>query len=284
MNIKLLYGDEFWQKLKELLEYAEKRVFIASAYMGKDNYQEVIDLVDPDVFLYFAVRNDSGFKPSSRCVEIDKDYFHGKIYLIDNCIIIGSQNLYEARVTKQGEFNVLFETDERTSSLILYQALLKIAQQSPVKVEPINEHFREFYDMECPFCGHSTVADPESIHVCPGYGDGSSFVSNEDCWSYGDDGACKYCPHEERKPIIDSYVCDDSGCGFGISSHPSKFLHHAINSPDKGRLSRAEEFIRLFNFLSSYMPSNDLMDFYRALGFIGDIYNAQLERMEWSIE
>jgi hypothetical protein len=284
MKIKLLYGDEFWQELNELLERAEERVFVASAYIGEDSYRKVVDLVDPDVFLYFAVRSDSGFRPPEKCLVIDEKYFHGKIYLIDNCVIIGSQNLYETKCTKQGEFNVLFEANGNTSSLILYQALLKIAQQSPTKVEPINDNFKNFYDMECPFCGASTIADPESIHVCPGYGDGSNFVSNEDCSSYGGDGACEYCPVEERKTIDDCYVCDDSGCGFGISSHPSVFLHHAINSPDEERLSRAKEFIRLFNFLGSYMPTEDLMAFYRALGFIGNIYNARIERMEWNID
>jgi len=106
MNIQLLYGDEFWCKFEALLNIAKERVFIASAYLGQNDYRRVIQAIPKGVFYYFATRDEnSNYKPNSRCILINKNYFHGKIYLIDNCVIIGSQNLYKPKIIRQGEFS-----------------------------------------------------------------------------------------------------------------------------------------------------------------------------------
>lgn len=280
MKIKLLYGDEFWSEIDYLIRNAKYRAFLASAFWGKKDYNDIISKIDPNIFYYFAAREDSTYKPSNRCLMINKDYFHGKIYLIDNNIIIGSQNLYKAQIERQGEYSVMFNADDFTSSLILYQALLKIAEQSSTCDEPINPNFIEFYNDGCPFCGNAILPESFSIHRCPEYGGG--FISDEDCLSYGGSGACKYCLEEKRENIGECYCCDHSGCGFGISLSCSSFIYHTFDTPDKDKEKRAREFIKLFNFLSSYMNGEDTISFFKALGFIGKIYNVRLERMEWN--
>ncbi|MCK4329984.1 hypothetical protein KAX02_09095 [candidate division WOR-3 bacterium] len=282
MRIKLLYGNEFWETFNELIKNVKERVFIASAYLGKTDYVNYKNLIPSNVFWYFACRSDNNFKPKDRCVLIDKNYFHGKIYLIDNCIILGSQNLYTPQIVRQGEFSVLFETDKFTSSLILYQALLKIAKQLPIIEEPVNEAFLNFYIKGCPFCNND-IAEPFSIITCPEYGGG--FVSEEDCSSYGGTGACKYCIAENRESLGECYCCDHSGCGFGISIDKLSFIYHTFDPPDRIREERAREFVRTFNFLAKYMKkSEDAVDFFYSLGFIGKIYNARIETFEWQIK
>lgn len=282
MNIQLLYGGEFWCKFEALLNNAKERVFIASAYLGQNDYRRVIQAIPKGIFYYFATRDEnSNYKPNSRCILINKNYFHGKIYLIDNCVIIGSQNLYKPKVIRQGEFSVLFNTDNFTSSVILYQALLKISQQSPVTIEPVNSKFLDFYGYGCPFCGNSMTAEPLTIHRCPEYGGG--FISDEDCSSYNNTGACKYCIPENRENIGECYCCDHFGCGFGISLDSSSFIYHTFDPPDKEKEARAKEFVRLFNFLAQYMNQNDIINLFNSLGFNGRIYDVQLERLEWDI-
>ncbi len=280
MKIKLLYGDEFWSEIDHLIKYAKDRVFLASAYWGAKYHKDIMSKINPDIFYYFAARGDSTYKPSDRCLIIDKNSFHGKIYLIDNCIIIGSQNLYKAQIERQGEYSVLFDADDFTSSLILYQALLKIAEQSSTCYEPINQNFIKFYDEGCPFCGNANLPEPFSIHRCPEYGGG--FISDEDCLSYGGDGACKYCIEENRENIGECYCCDHSGCGFGVSLSCLKFIYHTFDSPNRNKEERAKEFVKLFNFLSKYMNEEDTIEFFEALGFKGKIYDVRLERMEWN--
>lgn len=278
MKIKLLYGTDFWDTLDILIKNANDRVFLASAYWGQKDYLHYKSIIPNNIFYYFLSRDDSGFIPNDRCIKIDNTLFHGKIYLIDNTIIIGSQNLYKPKKIKDGEYSVLFETDNFTSSLMLYQALLKIAQQAGEEDEPINESFLNFYSDGCPFCGNM-IADELSIIRCPEYGGG--FVSEEDCSSYQNEGACKYCIAENRENLGECLCCDHSGCGFGISINNLEFIYHTFGAPDKDKEERAREFLRLFNFISKYMNDTDLIDLYNKLGFIGKIFNVSLENLEW---
>jgi len=280
VKIKLLYGSDFWEILDSLIQSANNRIFLASAYWGEKDYLHYKSIIPKNVFYYFMSRNDSSFVPSEKCISIDNKLFHGKIYLIDNTIIIGSQNLYKPKVVKDGEYSVLFETDSFTSSLMLYQALLKIAQQANEDNEPINENFLNFYSDGCPFCGNM-IADELSIIKCPEYGGG--FVSEEDCFSYQGEGACKYCLPENRENMGECFCCDHSGCGFGISINSLEFIYHTFGAPDAEKEERAREFLRLFNFIAKYINDEDLITLYEKLGFIGEIFDVSLENLEWQI-
>ena len=273
LKLQFLYGQEFWDKLAELLTNAEERVFLASAYIGKTTYDKYIKLIPSDVYRLTICRNDSRYKPAEALL-INQNYFHGKLYLIDNTVIIGSQNLYEAN--KEGEFSTLIETDSFNSSLILYQALLKLIEKEPITAEPVHQDFINLYDNGCPFCGNSFVPDPVSLHTCPGYG--GDFVSDEDCESYAGNGFCKYCIAENRHPVGDAICCDDSGCGLGISLTNYNLLYHAINPVTKDELELAREYLRLFNFFQN--QGKDAVELFDKLGFVGEVYKTTLERKE----
>lgn len=274
IRLRFLYGHEFWDKLEELLNNAQERVFLVSAYIGRKTYLKYISLIPKNVYSLTVCRNDSSFIPSEALV-INQNYFHGKIYLVDDTIIIGSQNLHDA--SKEGEFSTLIETDTFNSSLILYQALLKLIEKEPISAEPIHSDFISLYDYCCPFCGNSFMPDPISLHSCPGYNHGG-FVSDEDCQSYGDEGSCKYCLPENRIPIGDAICCDDSGCGLGISLNDNHLIYHAINPATPKELSLAREYLKLFNYFKS--RNIDTVELFRILGFVGEVYKTSLERKE----
>ena len=273
LKLQFLYGREFWDKLENLLKNVEERVFILSAYIGQRTYQKYKALIPDGVFNLTLCRSDSGYKPNDALI-INQTYFHGKLYLVDNTVIIGSQNLYESN--KEGEFSICIETEEFNSSLILYQALLKLIEKEPINAEPVHSDFLNLYDSGCPFCGNSFVPDPVSLHTCPGYG--GDFVSDEDCASYAGDGFCKFCLPENRVPIGEAICCDDSGCGLGISLNDYKLLFHAINPVSNDKLELAREYLKLFNFFKK--QGKDAVEIFRALGFIGGVYKTTLERKE----
>lgn len=275
-KIKLLYGDEFWKELDERLPGAQKRVFLASAYMGERDYQRCASAVPSSVFFCAACRSDSGFKPPSKCLVIDQSLYHGKIYLIDNAVIIGSQNLHNAG--KSGEFSVLFQTDWLTSSLVLYQALLKVAEQAGAEPEPVNPLFLQFYRQGCPFCG-GNLAEPLSIYRCFGYGGG--FVSQEDCDSYQGEGACQYCFPEFKKSLGQCYCCDHSGCGFGVAIESRGLIYHEFGPPSELHANRARECLRLFNYVADRIGFESI-EFFETFGLTGHIFDARLERQEWT--
>ncbi|WP_152559774.1 hypothetical protein [Hymenobacter sp. IS2118] len=273
LNLQFLYGKEFWTKLEFLLKNASERVFILSAFMGENTYKKYIKFIPDDVFILTVCREDSSYKPVES-LKINHKYFHGKIYLIDNTIIIGSQNLYEAN--KEGEFSTLIETDSFNSSLILYQALLKIIEKEPIQAEPVDEDFISLYEDGCPFCGHYIASDSVSLHTCPGYG--GDFVSDDDCESYGGDGFCKYCLPENRRSIGEAICCDDSGCGLGISLKTNYLLHHAINPVTKEEFDLARQYLRLFNFFAK--QGEDAVEIFHKLGFVGEVYKINHERKQ----
>jgi len=273
LKLQFLYGQEFWDKLELLLTNATERVFLASAYIGQKTYNKYIQLIPSNVYTLTICRSDSGFIPVG-ALKINQNYFHGKLYLIDNTVIIGSQNLHDAN--KQGEFSTLIETDSFNSSLILYQALLKLIEREPITAEPVNSEFINLYNNGCPFCGNSFVPDPLSLHTCPGYG--GNFVSQEDCTSYAGDGFCKYCLPENRNPIGEAICCDDSGCGLGISLDNYHLLYHAINPVTNDELALAREYLRLFNFFQN--QEKDAVELFDKLGFAGEVYKTTLIRKE----
>jgi len=143
-KIRLLFGNEFWETLEQLIKNAKKRIFIISAFIGEDTFNNFLGWKPHDIFYLSMVRSDNqkydfstnqqiSYYPQDSLI-IDDKSFHGKIYIVDNIVIIGSQNFYKAKSVKEGEFSTLFELDEFNSSLILYQALLKIIENENIDV------------------------------------------------------------------------------------------------------------------------------------------------------
>jgi len=277
-EITLLYGSEFWDCLESLCKIAKERAIFASAYVNLSTVKKYRSFLSKDVIHYLIARNDNKTYnlPDSNLILVDSTYFHSKIYLIDEYVIIGSQNLYDAE--KEGEFNVLFKFSYNSASTVFYQSLIKIIEDDPVTPEPVNRLFLDLYDIDstCPFCNNE-FSDPASIYLCPGYGDGTTFVSESDCEGYNNIGYCKYCLVENRIPIPSALCCDDSGCGFGINTSTLTLLHHAINPPKDEKLKKAQEFLRLFNLIHRSL-GNKTIEFFEALELRGQVYSTPLKR------
>lgn len=277
MNIKLVFGNEFWGRLDELAKTAKRRIFLFSAYMGSRDWQKVNSSKPNGVPLLSMCRSDSGYIPHSDTFVVNKSLYHGKLYVVDDVVLLGSQNLYNAG--KGGEFSVEFHaTTQYEASLIAYQALLKTFEGVCPPPEPVNKGFLEFYTSCCPFCG-GTPAEPYSLIKCAEYGRG--FVSEEDCHSYGGEGACQYCLEENRDRLGECYVCDHSGCGFGIQVNSGKLLYHEFAIRDLEAISNAKQYIQLFNYFAECNPQF-ATKLFSVLGFTGNVFNVSLERLSWS--
>ncbi|MGD2084551.1 MAG: hypothetical protein PVH61_00055 [Candidatus Aminicenantes bacterium] len=279
ITLQLLYGSEFWDRLAELVRDANRRVFFSSAFLKKKTLEEYLILIPKKAYHMTICRDDNKNYnlPKKNRLLVKNEFFHGKIYLVDDTIIIGSQNLYNAH--KEGEFSVLLRLPYHDASTIFYQSLLKIIESEPVDSEPVDERFFELYEEGfCPFCGNAFMVY-EDVSICPEYGENRGVVSVEDCASYGGDGACKYCLYENRETISECYFCDDSGCGFGIEKESKKLLFHAINPPKAEDKGKAFEFLRLFNFLSKQL-GDEVFNFFKALDLKEKIYHTSLKRPE----
>lgn len=276
MDINLIFGDEFWDRLNDLSKNAKKRIFLLSAYMGKRDWGKIVASKSPNVPAISMCRTDSSYKPTIDTFLINKDLYHGKLYIVDNVVLIGSQNLYNAN--KNGEFSVEFCADsDYEASLIAYQALLKTLENVMPSPEPVNNDFLEFYDDCCPFCG-SLPAEPDSIIACAEYG--GSFVSEDDCGSYGDEGACKYCIPENRHSLGTCYVCDHSGCGFGIQVSSGSLMYHEFAEQNPRSIANAKQYLALFNYFAAQNPGL-AVKFFKLMGFTGNIFNIPSDRLKW---
>ncbi|WCP81133.1 hypothetical protein PQE20_03795 [Vibrio harveyi] len=277
MEIKLVFGDEFWTRLDELVTQAKSRIFIFSAYIGQKDWDRIYKLKPDGVPIATICRSDSGFKPYRDSFLIDKDLYHGKIYVIDNTILMGSQNLYNA--SKNGEFTVEFEFNDNSASLITYHALLKTCQTVLPDSEPVHESFFQYYGDCCPFCG-GEPAEPETIISCPEYGGG--YVTESDCEAYGGEGACQFCIPENRVNQGTCYVCDDRGCGFGIQQHQGLLKYHEFVKRDVDGINNAHQYLSLYNYFAS-RDSVFAYKLFEMMGFTGSVFKTDTERLSWAV-
>lgn len=287
IKLQLLYGNEFWDKLEQLIKNAKERIFFMSAFLSYETYQKYRKMVPSKVPFYVATRDDkSNYKPQE-AILIDSKDFHGKLYVIDNTVIIGSQNLYNAN--KEGEYSTLIETNDEGASLILYQALLKLTEKSIVKPAPIDHKFYEFYrDGHCPFCNNE-INTEEFFVLCPHYGGGEKYVTAGDCQGQNNEGDCFHCLPESRNSIT-AYGCDRTGCGLGIEfvtevEGKSKvenmyLIENALTSPNNTQFELVMVYLKLFNFIQS--KEIDAKKFLTDLLLSGDVYNTVLKRQEYT--
>jgi hypothetical protein len=292
LKIKFLYGQEFWDELRTLVSEAQERIVILSAYQGIKTFEWIKKLIPEEVPFINICRDDNSryefgqkviYIPEG-AIPISDETFHGKMYLIDDKIIVGSQNLYNVAFEntkkeqcKEGEFSVVLEFEKDTSTMILYQALLSFIKNSDITEEPVDLNFLDFYyDGECPFCGNDSIPDPFSLHTCPGYSMGE-YITDEECLSYGDEGSCKYCISENIERISESYCCSE--CGIGINIASKRFIYHAINplSDNSIKQKQAKEFLRIFKFLNKNGRAKEIID---TLEMTGIVYNLDLDRKE----
>ena len=274
-DLQLICGVDFWIKLEDLLKNAKNRVFIFSAFVKESIYKKYMNMIPKNVYTIFMCRekeNKYNFVPEDAIV-LSKDDFHGKVYLIDDTIIIGSQNLYEPKKLKEGEFSILMTSESSYISLFLYEVLQVLIKGHDISIQPISDSFFDLYSVQCPFCGQTPT--DSNVRQCRQYG--FNYVSDDDCDSYDGDGGCKYCNRDEED-LIEAIFCDDSGCGFGISMEDKDFIMHAINPPSQNEVKAAENYIRLFHFLED--EDIDAVEAFEKLGINGDVYNASLKKTQ----
>lgn len=275
VSIKPLFGRSFFEELRNLVEKAKERILIASAFLEESPYTEIAQTRPDGVPMYVFVRNDSNFRPSSSpyLIVLPHLTYHGKIYIIDNNIIVGSHNLTNHSVKNEGEFSIMITAESKTIDALLFSILYNIfVKNSNVKLDYISADTPLLYQWGCPFCGESTP-DPFRIIECPGYGEGDAkYVSEYDCESYGDDGFCKACLHNEHIVNRELYFCDDSGCGLGIDPKYAKFIKHAVNPPSDEYVRKALRLVEIFNGICRYKSPEHSAKLLRDLDVLGKIF------------
>ena len=301
MSLQFVYGSEFWATLEALITKSSKRIFLMSAYWGNDVYENIKAWFPAGVTRLMVSRIDSKFRPQE-AVLVSESNFHGKLYVIDDHVLIGSQNLNRAADVREGEFSVLFSTDTTSASTILYQALLKSVEKESAGPEPAHATFVDIYNELCPFCGNREWVREDEVIKCVEYGQGSGYVTKSECISYGDSGACKNCTATNSDPCMGcyifgsdvcdencphdvhqkdtahekSYCCDSSGCGMGITED-GYLIHHAINAQDKAKVEKVKDFLRLYNVIAA-KHGTSTPQIFKMLGLCGCMLNANIDR------
>lgn len=274
--IKPLFGRFFFEELSSLVEKAKDRILIASAFLDKSPFEEIAQKRPDDVPMYVFVREDSNFEPqTSISIKLPSLIYHGKIYVIDNNIIVGSHNLINHSVKNEGEFSIMITAEPQTVDAFLFSILYNIfVKNSKDKLDYINADILLLYQWDCPFCGNP-IPDPFEIIECPGYGEGEAkYVSKHDCESYGNDGFCKVCLHDEHLVNRELYFCDDSGCGLGIDPKHGKFIKHAVNPPSDEYVRKAWKLVEIFNGICKYVSPEHSAKLLKDLGMLGKIFIA----------
>lgn len=196
VNIELMFGAEFWDYIEIEIPKAKKHVFLLSAYARDRDISQIFNIM-PLVPHLVLIRDDCILNYSyQNLIYVDHTIYHAKVYVIDDTVIIGSQNLNKVtRINlndKVGEVSVKFNTNE--SSNIIYQALLLILRQEyehyfMLEVSDVQEHheiseqeawkhvagslylkeFKEGTITSCPCCGYQVdvmVSMSESSIEC----------------------------------------------------------------------------------------------------------------------
>ncbi|CAH9062300.1 hypothetical protein PSECIP111951_02664 [Pseudoalteromonas holothuriae] len=284
MSIELLYGREFWDFIECAIPKARKHVFLLSAYARNDDISHIFRIM-PRVPNLLLVRDDCKLDNKfPNLIYVDKRIYHAKIYVIDDEVIIGSQNLNKVtRVSldsKVGEVSVKFKTDESTN--IIYQALIIILKQEyeyyfEREVDDVITHYeinerdarihvagniylKEFRDKSlsiCPCCG-------SKIQIAVQYSD-SQIEGEED---------------EEAK-----FYCNS--CTFFIEIYkyaycydrPWERTEQVLNfrcSPD------FQLFLKLHFYLSIKIGRNKSLELLKSLNLLGSIQYLDLNKRSYN--
>ena len=267
LALKMLYGTEFWDELKHQVRRARERILIAPAFIHEEIYKELLSTSSKEVNVFFLTRDDNEFKPEGSLI-VPRRWYHAKIFVIDNNLILGSHNLIPTSIEREGECSIQITTEYETISQLLFEILFKIfVENSGTNLKFIDKNIAYLYWDDCPFCGEN-LSDPLSIRECPGYG---GYVSESDCESYGENGYCKYCvePKVVNREIL---FCDDRGCGLGVDTGNWEFVFHGINPPSEEYLKNVWRIIQLFNGISQVADPKQSNQFLHEMDLLGNAY------------
>lgn len=244
-KVKLLFGIEFWDFLEFSIKKSKKHIFIFSAYAKPKDIQYLISMIPENIPYLIVVRDDISKIEIPNKIYVNKDRFHAKLYIIDDTIIVGSQNIYKVvkipLEEKMGELSVAFSTSDSVN--IIYQSLLIVLKEEyelyfknkvdlfesqfyDDNYDELDDHdiwlnfFRE-YRVEsflninsgiCPSCG-SLLNRKENEYYkvyCEQYNE----VVSVDEFGYGN--ACKYCVGKEKEIVEPNILYKCNKCNFKI--------------------------------------------------------------------
>ena len=315
-KVKLLFGIEFWDFLEDSIKKSKKHIFIFSAYAKQEDIQYLVSLIPNNIPYLIVVRDDISKIEIPNLIYVNKDRFHAKLYIIDDIIIIGSQNIYKVikipLEEKTGEISVAFSTSDSVN--IIYQSLLIVLKdeyelyfENKIKLfesefyqydygEPSHSNiwlnfFRE-YKVEsflniksgkCPSCGNELNIKENEFHKiwCPHY---KEAISVDECREWN---ACKYCigPNKIVEPNI-LYECNK--CNFKIGY----MIHELGKAPywSWEELSfcntteELESFLKLYFYLVDKIGEKNTNELLMSLGIIGNLSQLDLSKRYYEIQ
>ena len=313
-NIKLLFGVEFWDFLERSILTANKHVFIFSAYAKEQDIQYLVSKIPVGVPHLIIARDDIKKINERNIFYVNKDRFHAKIYIIDDIIIIGSQNIYKVvkipLEDKTGELSVAFTTPDSVN--VIYQSLMIVLQQEyetyfqnkvmnlQIKYKESGEEidinnvwisfFRE-YKLEsflninsgyCPSCGNSLNFKENEFCIiyCQQYNEN---ISADEC---GTGNACKYC-FGDKEIVEPNILYSCPCCNFKIGFMTEELCKAPYWSWEVMSLFNntveLENFLKLYFFLIEKVGEANANQLLISLQIIGNLSKVDINKRYYEI-
>lgn len=318
-NIKLLYGIEFWHFLENAVKNSRRHVFIFSAFARQEDIDSLTSLIRAETPYLIIIRDDiSGMRVNQEnIIYAPAGKFHAKLYIIDDTIIIGSQNIYKVvkmpLAEKTGELSVAFITKDAVN--IIYQSLMIILKAeyenyfSEKHIEYSN-NYTELYDEpyperlfwldlfkeyklesfldigseQCPSCGsYMNLKENEyPIIYCEQY---NEKISSAEC---GEGNACKYCYDGGYYLVEPQIIYTCRQCGFSVGYNieelnKSPYYSWHVLSFFK-QTNELQQFLKLYFYLIHNIGEYSANKLLKSLNILGNLSNLDLDKRYYELD
>lgn len=308
-SVTIMYGNDFWLFFDKAVKNAKNHVFIFTAYTNEKDLAELINVTRHLPHL-IIVRDDLiKVKPvfvNDNVIFTNHQSFHAKVYVIDNYIIVGSQNLYRISTIpleqKTGEISIGFQSDDVLN--IIYQSLMIVLRNEYELY--YNNELELFYDQYeelsqksfwillfqkykldsflnlksgiCPNCGSrlSFKEIEENLYDCNTYG----VVKQSEC---EEGNACKYCIEKHLHTPQISYWCNNCNfmvgyCTEELQKSPYYCWNSLIctNSPNE-----LECFLKLYFYLIKNLGENKTNFILSSLKILGNLSSLNISKRNY---
>lgn len=310
-NVKMIYGEEFWSFLTEAIKHAKHHIFIFTAFTKDDDLNDIIGKINHLPHL-IVVRDQQNLRRNLLGNVIPTDYkkFHAKVYVIDDMVIVGSQNLYKVSTIplseKKGEISVAFKPYNTIN--IIYQALMIVLQGEyeeyySNKMNELEESygyeynigwvdFFKEYKLEsflnlnsriCPCCSGNLLFTErkEALLECSSNTYGK--IEQSEC---GTGNACKYCVEGPilLEPEI-TYSCPICSFRTGYQIHNlnkrpywSWEILSAVTVPYE-----LQNFLKLYFYLIDKLSESRANSLLTSLGILGRLSKLSLTQRDYGV-
>jgi hypothetical protein len=313
-SVKLLFGFEFWDFLEKSISTATKHVFIFSAYAKQQDLQHLVSKIAIGVPYLVIVRDDIDRINENNLIYINKDKFHAKLYIVDDIIIIGSQNIYKVvkipLKDKTGELSVAFRSPDSVN--VIYQTLMLVLREEyetyyqnkvheyqkqyeyceeEIDIESVWVHFFREYRLEsflnirsgyCPSCGNLLdIKENEFCKIyCQPY---NETISADEC---GNGNGCKYC-FDDRKVIEPNILYSCTICDFKLGYITQELGKAPYWSwevlSSLGNTVELEQFLKLYFYLIEKVGEVNTNSLLISLKIIGNLSRLDIEKRYYEI-